>query len=232
MRRNDVIALIAIVIVGGALVVLVLPLLGDRRGPTPRFVTNNTQLRGIHQSMVIYALGNKGHFPGLDSAGVLSDPTMSRRLAILLDTNAFTPDYIINPLDDHLTEAIDYGSGYVVSIYNHSFAGLDIRTSGRRRSAWSETLSRQEIVLSDRNTGPDPHANVESVWSGSPGVWSGSIAWNDNSTRYEESHIQATDYSGRSPYLTSAATAPSPYAFPSDNLFEAAGPHDAWMVHD
>lgn len=232
MRRNDVIALIVILCMGALLAVIVLPQLGRRSGDS-RPATNMTQLRGIHQSFVIYAQGNKGNYPGLDGSGSVIDPTLSGQFATLLDGNYFTPEYLINPMDRAVTEAIDYGSGYVVSVFNHSYAGLDLSVPGGRRNAWSETLDTQEVVLGDRNIGPDPHANTRSVWSDPSEHWRGGIIRNDNSTSFEVTHVVETAYTEPST-RSGAATAKSGtrHFHIADNLFNAAGPHDAWLVHD
>ena len=72
--------LLAVTVIG-----LILPSLGAARR-TARQMQSNTQLRGLHQSMVMYSQQNDGRYP--DDMGVL------------LDGNYFTPEYAISPRDD------------------------------------------------------------------------------------------------------------------------------------
>lgn len=229
MRRNDVIAMIVILCLVALCAAVVLPTLTSPNvhGMQP---TNSTQLRGIHQSLVIYAQGNKGHYPGLDASGAVVEPTLSAQFAIMLDANAFTPEYLINPADRHPIEAVDPGSGYVVTTANHSYAGLDLTVPGGRVHAWSETMDTHEVVLGDRNTGSDAHGDARSVWSARSGGWEGTIARNDNSTSYELTHEVDTGYFV--PLSSPGTAAGGRYWNNSDNLFEAVGAHDAWLVHD
>ncbi|MEM6394078.1 MAG: hypothetical protein AAF797_15030 [Planctomycetota bacterium] len=226
MRRIDVITLVGILCVLALILVVSLNWLMQSTADGGRG-SNGSQLRGIHQGMVVYAQSNKGHYPGIDSTGVLMDSTLSGQLAILMDTNWVTPDYVINPRDRHLTEAIDYGSGYVVSIFNHSYAGLDLTIAGGRVNAWSETMSSSEVVLGDRNTGSDANENVKSVWTSTVGDWRGMIVRNDNSLDHEKTHRVDTEYAE-----PLSAVSVTRHAFPEDNIFEAVGPHDAWLVQD
>ncbi|MEM9754306.1 MAG: hypothetical protein AAF916_13115, partial [Planctomycetota bacterium] len=69
----DLMAVLVVVVLLLVAVALVLPMLGRSRGHS-RPMQNNTQLRGIHQGMVVFAQGNKsggsdGFFPGLSSRG-------------------------------------------------------------------------------------------------------------------------------------------------------------------
>ena len=74
-------------------------------------------------------------------------------------------------------------------------------------------------MISDRNTGSDADANVESIHSGRSGVWYGSTGRNDGSASFEITHLFNTRYG------------PKGTPNPSDNLFEAAGDDDAYMIH-
>ncbi|MEO0514772.1 MAG: hypothetical protein AAF086_05690 [Planctomycetota bacterium] len=83
-------------------------------------LSNNTQLRGIHQAFVTFAQSNKkggndGYFPGLDGSGNVvpdgeatgfsGDGTQpAARMRMLLDGNFFTPDYMINFADARAVE--------------------------------------------------------------------------------------------------------------------------------
>ncbi|MEM1213875.1 MAG: hypothetical protein AAGI68_16425 [Planctomycetota bacterium] len=231
MKRNDVLVLIVIGCLLAIGAMIILPSLRESQvRRTPRHLVNQTQLRGIHQAMVIYAQGNKDYFPGLDSSGAVVASAVSERFALLLDANSFTPEYLINPVEASMAEALDVGSGYVVTPANHSYAGLELRTPGGRVNAWSVTMSYEEAVLSDRNTGVDATANVQSVWTAAPGDWQGSVLRNDNSTMFKKTHVVETAYT--EPSSVPATTPGTRREHTSDNLFEAAGAHDAWLVHD
>ncbi|MEM6552860.1 MAG: hypothetical protein AAF750_12140 [Planctomycetota bacterium] len=229
MRRKDVIALVVALAVG---IALVLPVLGGWKHDR-RQAPNASQLRGIHQGMVMYGQNNKGYFPGLDSSGAVIQTRLSGQFAMMLDQNLFEPYFLISPNETHLKESVREGSGYVVTPANHSYAGLELNSSGGRLGAWSETLNTGEVVLGDRNTGTDANRNVQSVWTDPSQGWGGTIVWNDNSTSFETSHVIGTAY-GQPVSKAGTATAPAGkhHVFPSDNLFEAVGPHDAWLVHD
>lgn len=111
--------LVAIVIVVIAIAIL-LPAMGPGHRPA-RQMSNNTQLRGIHQSFVTFAQSNKkggndGYFPGLNGSGeVLPDgpdtyhsgdgTQPAARLVLMLNGNFFTPDYMINPADMRVQES-------------------------------------------------------------------------------------------------------------------------------
>ncbi len=113
--------LVAISIIA-LLVGILLPALGAAR-TAARQMQNNTQVRGIHQGMSIYAQHNKtgtseGKFPGLDEGGDIEASTTTpggggvtlaaaadgsvpaHRYAIMLDKNLFSGEYAIAPIDD------------------------------------------------------------------------------------------------------------------------------------
>ena len=78
-------------------------------------------------------------------------------------------------------------------------------------------------MICDRNTGagtgtnpkqPDHAASLHNrKW------WEGSTVWNDGHTEFLDSHVGVeVQYSGTLPNT-------------DDNIFEPAGPSDAWMIH-
>ena len=194
--------------------------------PGGHHLRNSVQVRGIHQGMVIYAQGNKlgggkGYFPGLDAEGEPVDLSVQARFKILLDREAVTPEYLLNENDEksgHKT-AWHPGSGEAFGSDHYSYAMLDISDEGGRREEWAETLNTQAVVLSDRNTGSDSDMNVDSLWVREAGTWRGTVVHNDNSTRFETTHIlNDTRYDGGEFNAT-------------DNLFESAGTEDALLIH-
>ncbi|MEM6392291.1 MAG: type II secretion system protein [Planctomycetota bacterium] len=246
-RRKQGFTLIELLVVISIIALLIgilLPALGAARR-SARQATNSTQLRGIQQGMVIYAQGNKENFPGLLGNGNIGiavdlnvDPDTTRysldnaggaghggvplaRLAVLLNANTFTPEYILNPVDTAKTEgeiATDLDET------NTSYAALQLRddastsavdgtagAQGARGDEWSETLNTRAIVISDRNTGADavPGTAISSPWTEEDsGDWRGTVVRNDNSTAFETTAVIETTQYGSGKVLS------------NDNLFD------------
>jgi len=208
----------AVAVIGLVILLAVLPSLNRRHtGGHPR-INNTTQLRGIHQSMVMYAQSNKlpgpnnlGYFPGLNPDGTHGQITVEQRFKLLLDANAFMPEYIISPAESNKT---DWQSGPLTTA-NYSYAMLQIPTQGGRHDEWADTINSQAIVLSDRNTGTTQQP--ASMWSAPGGPWKGAVVHNDNSTGFYSTDTFATWYAG--------------IAHANDKLFEAAGDDDAYLIH-
>ena len=222
-RGFSLIELLVVMLIIG----IMLPALGAARR-TARQMTNNTQLRGIHQGMVIFAQANKvggqdGFFPGLGPTGELLHAEPAARLDLMLEGNFFTPEYVVNPADG---QAVVAAQGQKLTPRNYSYAMLPIADEAAdagRRMEWKETLNTSAVVLSDRNTGPAGAADqVSSVWTDTGGGdWRGGSVRNDNSTAFETTAIfQQTKY-GNFP------------ANEQDHLFlsETAQGSDAMMIH-
>ncbi len=208
----------AVAVVGLVILLVVLPGLRMGTGGHGRQYPALAQLRGIHQGMVIYAQSNKlpgqntlGFFPGLNPDGTHGTITVEERFKILLDVNAFTPEYLISPADSNKT---DWHSGPLTTA-NYSYAMLQVPAQGGRHDEWAETINTQAIVLSDRNTGTTQQP--ASIWSARGGPWQGTVVHNDNSTGFESTDTFATEYAG--------------IAHANDKLFEAAGDDDAYLIH-
>ena len=197
------------------LIALLLPALGAARH-TARQMQNNTQVRGIHQAMVMYAQSNKSYYPGIGLQGEVVDPSAAGRLQLLLEGNYFTGEYLISPSDTGMTP---WTSGQLLPT-EYSYAILDIAEPGGRRDEWRDTLNTEAVTVSDRNTGVSGNpADYMSVHTDTPGDWRGSVGWNDNHVVFETDAILSTKYGDYDPN-------------PNDNLFEAAGANDAMMIHD
>lgn len=216
-------AIILLLIV--ALVLILLPVVTSPRKRPRRQMPNNTQVRGIHQALVMYSQGNGAYYPGLDEKGGLIDATTEGRLQLLLEANYFTGEYMISPNETKTA----WTTGKVTSAnYSYAMPDIDAGPGGRLRE-WRDTLNTEAVGLSDRNTGTDADANVQSIHMADPGEWRGSVAWNDNHVVFETTHILETR-NGLRYEATDVERANKPIN-PADNLFASDSPDDALMIH-
>ncbi|MEM9020230.1 MAG: hypothetical protein AAGC44_06660 [Planctomycetota bacterium] len=217
---------------------------------TARRMQNSTQLRGIHQGLVIFGQSNKFFYAGVDSRGnILANAdnttgdsgdgdTVQARYWILLRGDFFTPEYAISPSEtSNLTE---YDPGFAVvpdevfwdqDVKNYSYAMLGINglpgqapESAGRGGEWKETANTQATVLTDRNTGHNATNRVQSIHTSDEGDWKGSLVWNDNHSGFEQSHIHDTKYGN-------GALNVDDFGSPADNLFaqDTVGENQAGM---
>lgn len=155
---------------------------------------NASQLRGFHQSTVIYASSNMTYMPGLNSKGVphadgpttgFSGPgeSVSGRFYIMLNGNMVPGDLLVNPRD----AITKYTTGRVTAA-NYSYAMLcitDAVADAGRRAEWRDLANAQAVMLSDRNTGASAaDAAVRSAWNQTPGRWRGNTVWGDNHVEF------------------------------------------------
>ena len=233
----EAVVLILVVIVILALVVAaLLPLLGSTRGgPGARYMQNASQLRGIHQGLMIYAQGNKsgggdGWYPGLDARGELitelpegleddvqpGDPAVMMKL--LLDGEFISSEYAINPADKH---RVPWESSLPFGSRHFSYAALSIMGTDGAKEEWRETLNSSAVILTDRAIGTGSE-DITSVWSEDPGHYRGAMTRNDGSTSFETEAIQKDTRYGKD----------SPVNALDDVFADAPGVADAFLVHE
>jgi prepilin-type N-terminal cleavage/methylation domain-containing protein len=218
LRKTTAFTLVELLVVISIIALLIgilLPALGAAREEA-RKVASSTQLKGIHQSMVIFSQSNKGFYPGVKSDGsevTTSDfnidstasgnavgRTVRGRFEILLDRNMFEPSYMINP-----SETKEEWSTAGVTSANFSYTMLAIAFNGTpgtslntwiRNFEWRGTTSNsQAIVLGDRNTGANFNTQVSSVYTATnSGDWKGTVVYNDNHTKFESTHLLDVQY--------------------------------------
>lgn len=170
-----------------------------RRGGCCQSKTSR-ELRGIHQSMVIFAQSNNTWLPGLDSEGIpLPNGTATgnsgngdaaaARFWVLLNGQFIPGSMLINP-QESLTA---WSGGGTLTPAQYSFAALDISVerggAQARWSEWRDNANSQAALMSDRNVGSSAaDAAVRSLWTTTPGDWRGYLVWGDNHAGFEQSN--------------------------------------------
>jgi len=170
-KAFTLIELLVVISIIALLVGILLPALGAARR-TARKMKSNTQIRGTHQAMVMYAAGNVSN--GVEYFPSASNGTQGETAAAvseLLADNYFSGEYVIAP-NDPLTQ---WTTGSATSA-NYSYAMIqDDGVNNGGVVEWTTTLNSEAPVVSDR------FLTATSIWAPSgTSDWVGGVAWNDN----------------------------------------------------
>lgn len=214
MRKAfTLIELLVVISIIALLIAILLPALGAAR-ESVRKMQSSTQIRGIHQGFTIYAEGNKGFMPGMDTlspnidiattddnavdtisgGGTRSGTRTTTRFAIALEDDLFTAEYAISPAETNAdVQEWDENSTYdPTTDHITSYAASQLSTSSNdtamgRASEWRNTSNSAAIVLGDRATEMGNFADpatYQSLWSDGKPNWSGSVLTNDNAVQF------------------------------------------------
>lgn len=168
------IELLVVISIIALLIAILLPALGAARQST-RKLQNSTQLRGIHQALVVFAQSNKGYYPGLNSDGTTmtvaevndtgtftgynagsNGRNSSGIFAIALNQDVFTPEYLINPAETAAFEVanettdtdLDFDGNPANDPINFSYANLFFQESGTGPQESNRAAEWQETLNS------------------------------------------------------------------------------------
>jgi type II secretory pathway pseudopilin PulG len=197
---------------GGMLLVIAMPALSASRH-TARRIDNELRLRELYKACLTYADANQC-FPGFTKEGAETDLTVEGRYQALFVAKVIDPARAISQLEP--AALTPWAAGQKVTPKMYSYAMLQIPKEGERRKAWSPDPAGGAVILADRNTGT-PAQPASLHWARS---WRGSVCYADGIgaiARYVTSPVLKTEYG----FTINE----------EDNLFEAAGNDDAYLVH-
>ena len=234
------IELLVVISIIALLIAILLPALGAAR-QSARKMQNSTQLRGIHQALVIFAQSNKTYYPGLNSDGTTmtvaevnetgtftgwrgtsNGRNSSAVFAIALNQEVFTPEYLINPEDGEALPVggadtdLDWSGNPDNEANNFSYANLYWQENS------NNTLQEEGRVAEWQET-----VNSEAIVLGDRIIGSGntrSSLWTDTDSGEWEGTITSNDNSTE--YVNTDEGFDTRYgnnSITNDSLFETDG---------
>ena len=223
-RRGQGFTLIELLVVISIIALLIgilLPALASAR-TAARQMTNNTQLRGIHQALFAHSQEQKGLYAGLSptenariflsgaftaefpelvpSGGTIGNGNDNHaRLGILVLENFLPAEYCISPAEPNegrtpWVPGTDFTSSQVS--YNllriEGRNNVPARENGRRRE-WRDTADGQVWIASDRLRSGTSAVTPESIWTEQGSEeWEGGLTWNDGHTAFQQTDVSET----------------------------------------
>ena len=196
--------LVAIGIIA-ALMAVLLPALAAARTAARR-TQSASQVRTIHQAMVLHAQGNNQWYPGFDGRRFVEagstwiqsadrpGSTVEGRYAILIDADHLPTTQLISPADADKGAWIPNGPQFLgPSSYSYALLqindddGLEPAGSKPRRAEWHATANADAPIMSDRliADNPDDAATWHSIHARWGRGWRGHVVWNDNHVSFE-----------------------------------------------
>ncbi|MCX5661791.1 MAG: type II secretion system protein [Planctomycetota bacterium] len=198
MRRPayTLIELIATIVIVAIVCAIVVPILNQPR-KTASQRKNPSQLRGLHQAMVIYSLSNNACLPGMASDGSILPAGLTTTGSLVDDGSVagarcwilLTGGFIAPALFQNPQESLTLWTTGRLTTANLSYAMLRITSTPAdygRRAEWHDNANGAAALVSDRNAGLDStDAKARSLWPSPSGNWRGDVVWGDNHLSFE-----------------------------------------------
>lgn len=212
MRRAfTLIELLVVISIIALLIAILLPALGSAR-TSARKTQSAVNLRSLHQACVISGNDNKTFYPGLNSKGIVLQPSEIKfestsgnhtgahivpRFSIMVATGTLAGEHLISPADGDREVWKPNAQGLADGMRhkNISYAALDIRPSTTGTDAalksWRDNMSSEIPIFSARNSqasGGYSYGDTRGQWDPDR-VWEGTLAWNDGHTTWESEPV-------------------------------------------